>query len=235
MGKLYLAGTNHQDHLYGPTKLNNLYDKIKPDMLLTELCQEDMDKIKNLFSGLEDIIRKVPSYKNGIEDFMQVFLPFEYKVNKEYSEKENIEHHLIDMPGSKSNQKLIKGLEKSFPGFRKTLEKYLRVFGPDNFKKDFESTLRKKVIRDPQNLKLIWEKNLYYEKTVGKELVLIILSTTGMIGKRDKHMEGRVRELYDPKKSIVCTIGMMHILDSLTKRTLYSRIKDLNPERTPLI
>lgn len=235
MGKLYLIGTNHQDRIYGPKNLKNLYDKLKPDMLLTEFCQEDLDKIKSLFSGLEDILKKVPSYKNGVDDFIKIFLPFEYDVNEEYSKTNKLSHHLIDLPGSGFNKLFVKTIEKSFPSFKKTVEDYLRVFGPDNLKRDFETTLGKKAIRDPEQMRKTWEKYSRSEKSLGHEFSLLTFSLIGALGKRDKYMEDRIRELYDPGKVITCTVGMAHTLESRTKKTLYSKIKDLDVERVPLI
>jgi hypothetical protein len=57
----------------------------------------------------------------------------------------------------------------------------------------------------------------------------------GRIGKPDKYMEQKLREIYDPDKVIAFPLGMLHCIDSLSKSTLYSRIKDLHPERIPLL
>jgi len=51
-------------------------------------------------------------------------------------------------------------------------------------------------------------------------------------GKRDAYMAEKIRELYLPEEKTIVVVGGMHILDDSKERTLYSKIKDLNPIRT---
>ncbi len=48
---------------------------------------------------------------------------------------------------------------------------------------------------------------------------------------RDNHMEHKITNLYNPKLKLVHVCGAAHFLDDLQGRTLYSKLKYLNPKR----
>lgn len=57
---------------------------------------------------------------------------------------------------------------------------------------------------------------------------------TGAVGERDQYMANKVREIISqcPDSKLVCIVGGSHLLDDpKNQRTLYSKIKDLNPNR----
>ena len=90
----------------------------------------------------------------------------------------------------------------------------------------------------PATVRRHWQERVKYEGTLQGDARLIresrALRYGPGAGTRDEHAERMLRSHYRPNKVVVCVGGMAHMVDSRSKLTLYSRIKDLNPQRIPL-
>jgi len=231
MGNLYIVATNHLDQVHGPRKLLSLYDRIHPDILLSEINEEDLRKFSNLCENLKVELRQLTPDHEGVNDFMNGFstsLGFEYYTNKQYAREHSIPNHMIDMPGGQSKlyNQLEQGLEWVLKQARNNggldIRRWIRKF-------------RKSQNITPEQLREKWELFSGLEGTFkGEGVLLLARATTGRIGKPDKYMAKQIRKLYEPDKIIVYPVGMLHALESKSRSTLYSKIKDLNPERIPL-
>ena len=85
---LYLIGTDHGDRIRGPLNLTRLYRAIKPDMVLSEVSEEDLARYEGLCSRLRKELVDVTGDIKGVGRFMDYFedaIGFEYITNSDYA------------------------------------------------------------------------------------------------------------------------------------------------------
>lgn len=233
MSNLYLIATEHVDLVRGPEKLVRVYDRIKPDILLSEMNEIDYRRarevVKRFSGGLKKFITDERLLGQFIDYLKKSSVGFEYPTNEAYAREHGISNYQIDLPGSQG--RLIRLNEIPL----KLCLYYVRKRGHLDHGRILE-ILQKKPGPSKREVKNLWNRERRIENSVlGEIRSLFVRILTGRIGRPDKYMEERIRELYDPSKVIASTVGMLHCVDSLTRSTLYSRIKDLHPERIPLI
>jgi len=224
MSNLYIITTDHRDQIHGPKKLLTLYDRIHPDILLSEINEEDLQKFTNFCRNLMARLRQLTPDQKGVDDFMNIFTMssgFEYYANEEYAQNYGISNHMVDMPGGQS---------KFYSQLEQTMEMVLKQ-AKYNGGVDIQKWIRKfkeRSAKSPEEVRKSWETFTQFEGTPEGETILLLASvTTGRIGKQDEYMEERIRGLYDPNKVIAFPVGMLHALESMFKKIFYSRIKDL--------
>ncbi|MEA3378637.1 MAG: hypothetical protein U9Q69_03265 [Nanoarchaeota archaeon] len=230
MGALYLIGTYHHDKDKGPEKLKKLYRAIRPDIVLSETEATTYTGVGQLIIQFQTELMKHTTDFSGVEDFIlnyQKSIGFEIPFNIEYAKANNIPLHMIDSPNAqrkayRSLEKNIAGLtararEQSHVDIRSWLESY-------NSCPEFDESVPNEF----------WKEIESFEGTALGELILFLVRLKTKSSK-DSYMESQIRRLYDPEKVIAFPVGMIHIAESKTRQTLYSKVKDLNPERIPLI
>lgn len=231
MGALYLVGVDHRDVHDGPSRFQEFCDKVKPTALLSEQSAEDFGKIQSLASGLEQRLGKSTltprSASRVVEEFYRLVLPFARFDTWQYAQRHGIPHHFAD---------ITREPDIAFQRATQLAEDFVTVAActPERFSPQLFRHLRQSVHGEgvsPAYLVRVWEYYTRTERTALNELTLIKLRMKGLIGKRDRHMEQVVRSAYAPDATVVFPLGMVHAVDSLMKSTLYSRIKDLHPER----
>jgi hypothetical protein len=229
MNNLYLVATNHRDTIYGPDRLREFYSRVRPDMILNEESKEDMGRLKGMFDEARGKLEGTLGNNSNIGKFIEMYerqiIGFEHFVNKEYAEKKNIPNLQIDLPY---------GMQKQLDGIEKIMKKMvLKIKTEADFNEKL--SLLQEWDRYGSNSKKIWKNLSNIEGKWFGEIPILVARFKGVVGKRDEYMVEKIRELYDPNKVIVSTSGMLHMVDSLSKSSLYSKIKDLNPVRVPII
>lgn len=227
---IYLIGTYHHDKDKGPHKLLEVYDRINPDMILSECDSDTYRHVITLLNHFKAELRKHTSDLDGIDDFIRTYqasLCFEIPFNIEYSKNRSIPHHMIDSP--KAQQKVYRSLEKKVGTLieRANEEEHINV---QSWLESYEACPE---FYD-ENPKEGWQIIKEIETHFMGELLIFYSRFRSSLGK-DKYLEDKIRELYEPGKIIAFPVGMLHITESMLGQTLYSRLKDLNPERIPLI
>jgi len=234
MNNLYLIATQHFDLVRGPIKLGNVYERIQPDILLSETCQESLLRNDTLTNKFVDDLGRYTKNSKGLEDLRRWFSStsggFEYNFNQEYSQSHGIPNYLVDSPNG--SDRLFYFAEY----YMKEAIRNVEEKGTFNSER-FVSYLRRSVGNPSPNIvRDYWNMVKRDENSFMGELRLLISRLVNKrIGKPDKHMAQRIREIYDPHKVIAFPVGMLHCSDSITRSTLYSRIKDLHPIRIPLV
>lgn len=61
--------------------------------------------------------------------------------------------------------------------------------------------------------------------------MLLALGALGQIGRSDRFMERKIREIYCPDRVTAFPVGFFHAMDCYSRFTLYSKLADLNPKR----
>ena len=232
MGNFYLIGIDYRDVNKGPIKLERLYARIKPDMVLSNQSQTEFEAMRDVFSSFSRELLQLTEDRPGIEKLMEsmsVHFGFEVLQNIEYAKREQVQHHFVGMRRPMSERECL--------AFTNHLEFVLNYVGNVGVTKHLLETLDGMRGYNPtdEEVEQAWNMYMTLERTLRNELVVLMRRANGSYGRSAKYTEERVRELYDPSKVIAFPLGMGHATDSLTKSTLYSRIKDLKPERIPLI
>ncbi len=232
MSKLYLIGTVHLDFTEGPRKLKSLYDRLKPDVILCEADRKYIDRIDSLVARIEEEFKDYRDEK-GFNDYLDLLrtmsLGFELSTNLAYAREKGIECHLADTTEGCSS--LIDIAENYFYNTLKSSKQ-------NGEKIDFEKSARHVKSHVPLSQKGVREILLHFkrwENTLLNEVFLFVCKRLKIIGERDKYMERIAREFYSSGKVIAFPVGAFHTLNSFSGETLYSRIKDLNPERILLM
>jgi hypothetical protein len=233
MSNLYLIATNHLDIVRGPEKLLRVYDRINPDLILSETSADALAFLREYYSGLEERFMRLTTDKKGVRELIDYFLNFglgfEINTNEQYAQKHGIENHLVDRSF---------GQEKIFQFAKNTMDEALReaekagridIRGLNQDIRNYFSPSQDKIRRYWTTLKRN-EGNL-----LGEIPIIFCRFVLGRTGPSDKYMEQRLREIYDPNKVIAFPLGMIHCIDSISRSTIYSRIKDLHPVRIPLL
>jgi hypothetical protein len=235
MSNLYLIATRHDDLVLGPEKLLRVYDRIKPDILLSEMHETDFPKPIPIIEKFRYDLNEFTQDQEGLDEFIGVFSRgsiggFEYPTNQSYSRDHRTPNYLIGMPGSLDRLFFLG--QESIDNILETI-RHKGKFNPRKLasylKKNFGNPL-------PKETRDLWNQVKRDENSLFGEIRLLFHRiVTQRIGKPDKYMEERIREIYDPKKVIAFPVGMLHATDSISYSTLYSRLKDLHPERIPLL
>lgn len=232
MGRLILIATRHDDYIKGPVKLMRVYKQIRPDMLLQEMSDVDLEFYHGMCGRVESDFRRLSDDSAGVDNFMFLFrstLGFEGMVNRTYAAARGIPNHKIDLPG-----RHIKFFEKTESVMRQTIEGVMSSEGELDMKRWYSSFFEDRDLPH-EKVRETWEGYVADEGTPKGEQTLERVGEISCYGQADIYMESRIRELYDPEKVIAFPTGMLHALESMNGTTLYSRIKDLNPERIPLL
>lgn len=233
MSNLYLIATKHDDVVRGPEKLRRIYDKIKPDILLSEANKGSLAVLREYYSGLEARFMRLTSDKNGVRELMDFCLNyglgFETNTNDQYAQEHGIENHLVDR--SLEEEKIFRLAKNMMDDALNKAEKRGRI----NIAR-VNQGIKDCFNPSPDKIRKYWATLKRSELNPLCEVAILFgRFILGRLGHSDKLMEQRLREIYDIHKVIAFPIGMIHCMDSLTYSTLYSRIKDLHPERIPLI
>lgn len=231
MGNLYIIATSHEDFTHGPGKLLRLYEEIKPDILLSEMSEQDFRKFQEICARFDQQLRTVSDDNEGIDSFMALLrdsVGYERRVNQEYADRYGVPHFMIDMPGGQS--KMLQEAEETID----------EVISDARAKGGIDighwiGRMNELGEIGTQNAHKFWEFIQRYEGTPQIERIVQYGRERGRIGEPEKYMEQRIRKLYDPNKIIAFPVGMFHTINNPSGNTLYPSIKDLNPERIPLL
>jgi len=212
---VYLIGTLHTDYLYGPEKLEKMYQDLAPDVLLTELNEADL----GIKDKMVDALKKVENVSEFREEFLD-FIEFakccgwEPQFNKDYGNRNRLPVHLIDLPGTGMYMEIIRRVENGDLQLR------------DEHKGFFNYILQmKERSLDPAGSAIYWyglleeQGSLWYDEP----------------GNRDDYMAIRIREIYEEDLAIAYPVGMAHCVRDLAERTLVSKLDGLKFEVIPLI
>ena len=207
-------------------RLRVLYNHISPEVLLTNVSNEDLVDYDNFHASVYNELGSRINLDNGDKQKLDKLMNrieeihlSDYLMNEEFSKERNLEHHLIGIPNGRKRRLESIGIELvSHLKINSDVGKMLRYFSGE---------IPPDLISDEWNRILKYERGLFLELDN-----LINRFIHGFIGKKDKFLESEIREIYEGKVTAL-PIEMIHCEDSLTKSTLYSRIKDLNPIRKP--
>lgn len=227
MSNIHLIAVDHNDKVLGPGKLRAVYGEIKPTVILSEISPEDEVVIRRIQDEIRIRLGKVTDDQESIDRAVRLVGGFEYNTNREYAAEHGIEHVLADLPGRQIGNVLemevltkiwLLKVEAGFTDLKEWVDNSYAARNPS------QSFIRQQ-----------WDVLLWMEKNWLGSVGGVIRRIRGNIGKADIHMESVIRELHGLEEVIAFPVGMAHVMDSRAKRTLYSRLKDLNPERKLLI
>lgn len=93
---LYIIGTSHADKIDGPNGLNEVYARINPEVLLSELSEDDGRRLDEIREGLRVALRRYTDDEVAISRLDRAISPgFEYDCNRAYAKAKGVEHHMI--------------------------------------------------------------------------------------------------------------------------------------------
>ena len=234
MAKIYLMGNDHRDWQNGPRKLEAAYTRLNPNIVVSEydfVSYSGLERICDEFSAQLDKISNDKSGKEKVRGMFElVAYGFPLGFNRKYAAQNGIYHVFADLPHAHSgNCQTISGLG----------EMILALISSHNGEIEENAFKAMELMKDrpptQEYLQNVWEYYMRTENSLSNELKLFKLRLAGLIGKRDAHMETMIRAIYPRGGIIVYPVGFVHLQDSILKSTLYSRIKDLNPERIPIL
>lgn len=234
MSGIYLIGIDHLDKREGPKKLERMLDTLHPDVLVDEFHEPSFRFICNIGERLRGDLEKLPLSPQKrtllMENFYDLAFPFPTYNVWQYAQAHGIPHYFGD---ARAQQAVVfPSLEEMAGNILLLGKQHPERITPSNLQMTVDSVYPSS---SPEYLQHAWEYYLRTERRMGNELTLSLLRLLGKIGKRDRAMEGVVREVFRPEHTLVFPIGMVHVTDSMLKSTLYSRIKDLHPKRLPLV
>jgi hypothetical protein len=100
MSNLYIIATSHDDRVRGPEKLLRIYERIKPDILLSESDKESLNILREWYLGIESRLMKLTEDEQAVKMFIGFFrdygLGFETNTNVEYAKRHGINHYFSD-------------------------------------------------------------------------------------------------------------------------------------------
>ncbi len=228
MGKVILIGTEHGD-LKGSERLESLLKNVCPAIISVEFSSESLQLSKNNPGDIAQIVSKAK--ERGVSStFIQFFgeliakhglTDFEYATSKAYSDAHNIQLYLLDDP---------------------TLAKACRNIKLNDLRRIIETLPANVEIPIPSEKELVRHTDKKYKfatraingKIPQNQLNEFLEGYRGvLIGQRDTYMAQRIRQIStdDPSSVLVHICGFAHLFDDSRNETLYSKIKDLNPER----
>lgn len=229
--KITLVGTYHSDS-NGQEKLSRVLSDLNPNILSIEFCNESskiLDKMPRYMDYFKHYLRRkgqppeLAHLIDNVSDYVRP--PFEYPAVREYCQQNNIALHLIDSPTAIRNAaaRMLKNIRHALA----ELPIIQKSDIPLEFTKQDYSQLEEQLVS--------LMGSIQNRKISKKELIQIMssLKNQSLIGERDGYMADRIRELISQNKNskLVHIVGALHLIDDPLKETLYSRIKDLNPER----
>lgn len=234
MTRVYLVASQHDDVIGGPGNLRQLYDKLKPSIIVTESSQRYYDELRILSNHLECMLRgaKVdPSRLAGIVERFNLFAyGFPVSFNQQYAQEKGLEHHFISVYLPINAQSYF-DLAGVVGGIIHNAQSNNGVISEGLV----EELMKEERPISKEELEQSWKRYLKREGGIRHELQLMRLRRAGLLGESDQLMEDRIRSLHHDGAVIVFPVGMFHATDSLLNITLHSRIKDLTPERILLI
>jgi len=217
--KIYLIGSSHGAISEGRIRLKEIYDSIRPEVVCTEQSKPEAT-LFNQFS--KEIFDKYASkfgekaMKKFLYKFALVKQGFEYLFNSHYARTNGVRHCLIDRFDMKNfyvTESDFEDLDRILAN-KEDLERILKE------RKDigFEESLKRWSKLKP--LELTEEFDDYFSSKCEKSPKC-----------REDHLAKAIRDIYGSGKRMAAVVGAEHTLDSKKTLTLYSKIKDLNPER----
>lgn len=231
MAQIHLIGTCHND-FNGPKRLEKALNAERPTILSVEASQRSLDfltkqneaycqKVLQLYrkGGLNE--QRIASE----EEFLQSVSGYESEVCHAYTEKNGIPLHLIDAPcavrlikriRAKELRKL-KNLARSGSLYIDTDERHIR-----------QCDMRYETIQR-------WFEGDYPAEE--QRVVNAFRKEKGVFGERDRTMAEGLTTLIKkhPDAKVVHVGGLAHLLNDAHGKTLYARLKELQPTRTTLI
>lgn len=233
MAGVYLIGIDHRDKREGPKKLERLLDTLQPDILIDEFHESSFHSVHDIGERLRGNLGKLPLPKQKrnllMGNFYDLAFPFPTYEVWQYGQAHGIPHHFAD---PRVQQAVVfPALEEMAANILLLAKQYPENITSPNLQRAVDN------VYEPvsqEYLKRAWEHYTRTERQLFNELVLLRLRLQGILGKPDQAMEEVVRVVFRPDQTIVFPIGMVHATDSWTKSTLYSRIKDLQPQRMAL-
>lgn len=221
---LHILGTDYVSTVDRPEDVARVYDEIGPDMILSAVSQGDAKRLAEVFLELREGASKYISDKKLLDRFMATFeLGYECRFDRRYAEDRGLEHHMVGVDFPQVVDSVISRVRDTLVVFEEGGDEVNYL----DWVERVEESHRREGERVGERVRFIVGLN----GTVRSEIMLLGLRALGHIGPRDEFMARRVRELYDPDKTVVFPVGVASALDSYFGLTLYSKLKDLKPER----
>lgn len=229
-GRLVLVGTVHRDPA-GEERLAALLDTLGPDLLTLEmspaaaryrrtrglLLAARLERILSRLSGEQERPREELSTHPAARDIRTLLaLPYEYRAAAAHAERARIPLELIDL--DEISLRKLRRVEEELVTYR-NLRTLLRL--PPTPAPGAEDYRLARTLLRPEALARLREDFLARRR--GDE----------GIGHRDADMAATLRRLCAacPQACLVHIGGWVHLVDDPLGETLYSRLRDLAPER----
>jgi len=233
-----LIGTIHTD-LKLEERLPKMLSIEKPDIITLEYDDnESLSRIvkdnsklglKLIKEGLKDKINE--KYFDAIINFIKKNLEVnEYTICQDYVNKNNLPLYFVDkyeeMNPFWMNRIVLQILNNLDTIINTSIKIEEGGIDPINLLGYFEQRIEEKYTE--------YKKAYINNSSYQTKYVTSNLSKGGNIKnilERDNHMASEIRKIYTPNLKLVHIVGLYHLLNDSKKRTLYSRLKDLNPKR----
>lgn len=251
MHGLYLVGVDYRDMARGPGKLEKLYEKLRPDVIITQESLMQHDESSKRITGLEQLLLAAGRYGKHeftfsdenefiIERICSLITPFTTAVSQEYARRYNAKlifgcgvelpyeifraYEIMGAIGF-SLQLMIDPSKSPYPASSIEAAYYLNVSQLADLPQQVSSK---------SDFQMSWAKHVQAERRLKGELLAVLAWLSGR-AKTDGCMAKVVESAYSPDKTVVVTADFRSLADSALKLTLYSKLKHLSPERIPLL
>jgi len=218
MTGLYLIGSAHKNRA-SKKKLEKIYEILKPEVLLSEVSEEEISLFnESLLPLLLKLPKDMPKEKimEYVNSLRESYFGFEYSFNQAYARDHGIRNNCVD-----------KFDLANAVGIKEGIEDLIRII---NSGFDISEYLKKRKQKDKSQGELKKEFEAYTRLNGTEDLDKKLREPDNARQlERDICMEKKVRKLYDKTKTVVGVFGAVHTLDSPSGLTLYSKLRDLNP------
>lgn len=100
--KIHLIGINHRDRIEGPRKLEQVLQRIKPDLILHDFSYEDHKTVCDFLDDTQTTIEKEIANAKECDSVMETILhytiPFPVVIGNAYAEENGISVHYVHIP-----------------------------------------------------------------------------------------------------------------------------------------
>ena len=220
--EIYLIGTDHWD-LNGEERLEGKLSEIAPDFIFVEGSEEIDKGFVRSYSLFKRELEKIVYYKDLRDIVLKScrIVGNEFRAVRKYSLDNSIKFEYfndLDLKPYLNNE-------------RKKAKKEAELFRVMKYNQAIFTIKSNQMNTDKR-----WKRVKKYENKEAEYRLsndLIFQSRGDGIGKRDKIMEFKIRNKAEEGdvNRLVCVNGFVHVLNDSENRTLYSKIKDLNPKR----
>jgi len=224
-----MIGSFHPDP-EGADALMGKLEELSPDIILLEGCPsipvgmaEQMERLRSTFGK-----KKVPNALAKVLLDVQRVAGFEYRIAESFGKRHRI---AVDYLGDKEFDTPTEALKQE--ALRNA--KALKAGGVT------AKTLRANQVNNVATMLKVFRDVLPPVFGTDKELQATTLPVPGQqpppMGPRDNIMAAKLRETAEshPDAKIVTVTGLRHVLRDSLKRTFFSKVGDLSPERSFLI